>query len=302
MKIIKWSVFVLMAMPFIVYSQQEGADSLPKNKNWKYGGSVSLTLTQTGQVNWVQGGEPSMSYLGDVKLFANYSKGKNSWENLGKFAYGQQTQGYTRDLRPSDDRIDISSKYGYTIAKNLNLSALGSFKSQFASGYEYPDGLPKVKVSELFSPAYVMSALGVDFKPDKNTSVFASFLSTKTTFVLDTAEIDPTKYGLDSAKTVRNEIGATVKATHKANLVKNVNVENSLELFSNYIVNPERIDVLWNLKIEMSINKYLKTIFSTTLVYDDDTSIPRDVNNPAEGYTKAIQFKEMLSVGLLFSF
>ncbi len=294
-------ILVVLFMPFWAISQGNVVDSLPELKVWDFGGTASLTLTQTGQVNWVQGGEPSISYIGNVELFATYNKNKQSWENLGKFTYGQQSQGYSRDFRISDDRIDISTKYGYKVSNTTFVTALASFKSKFAAGYEYPDAGERYQVSEFLSPAYIAAAVGMDYKPNSTTSVFVSPISTKTTLVLDTL-IDGTKYGLDSSETIRNEFGAFIKATNKTTIVKNVDMENRLELFSSYTNNPQNIDVLWEFKLVMSVNKYLKTVFSTTLIYDDDIAIPKDINDASIGNTKAIQFKEMLSVGFLLNF
>ena len=287
--------------PFVTLGQVVENDTTQLPKYWDLGGKSSLTLTQTGQVNWVKGGEPSMAYIGNIELFAKYNKDKHSWENLGKFTFGQQTQGYTQDFRTSEDKIDVATKYGYKTSDKIFLTILSSFKSQFAKGYEYPDGIERVYVSSFFSPAYISASIGLDYKPNTSTSIFVSPLSTKSTFVLDTL-IDETKYGLDSAATVRHEFGAFLKATNKTVLLKNVEMENSLELFSNYAHNPQNIDVLWEFKLVMSINKYLKTVFSTTLIYDNDIDIPNDVNDATAGVTKAVQFKEMLSVGFMLEF
>lgn len=300
-KVIRIVLLSILILPLTLFGQATSADTAKVEKPWKFNGKSGLTLTQTGQVNWVRGGVPSMSYIASLELSANYNKNKHSWETLGKFAYGQQSQGYTTDYRVSDDQINIASKYGYKISKVLFVSALASYKSQFAPGYEYPEGLDQIQVSEFFSPAYISAALGMDYKPNASTSVFFSPASSKTTVVLNDS-IDQTKYGLDADVNVRNEIGAFVKATNKMELLKNVEMENSLELFSNYLENPQNVDLLWDFKLVMSVNKYLKTVFSTTLIYDDDISIPRDINDPTAGNTKGFQFKEMLSVGFLVTF
>lgn len=291
-------LFLLLILFAVSSYAQQQKDTV---KYWDLGGKSSLSLSQTGQVNWVQGGVPSISYQATAELFVRYNKEKINWETEAKFFYGQQTQGYTKDFRVSDDRIDIASKYGYKISKDAYLSVLAGFKSQFVSGYEYPDDLPKVQVSEFLSPASITGAIGVDYKPNENTSIFASVLSAKLTMVNDTA-LDETKYGLDNGETIRKELGAFLKATNKLKIAEGVEFENNIELFSNYIDKPQNIDIVWNSRIEMSVNKYLKTVFSTTLIYDDNIAIPVDINNPETGTTKAIQFKEMLSVGFLINF
>lgn len=278
------------------------ADTSKVESPWELGGVSSVTLTQTAQKYWVKGGEPSLSYLATTELFAKYNKDNHSWESITKLAYGQQSQGYDTDFRTSEDRIELTSKYGYKASKQLFYSGLATFTSQFAKAYEYPENSDKKAVSAFMNPAYLKVALGMDYKPNKKTSLFLSPITSKTTMVLDTANYTQENYGLDSTQIVRNEMGAFLKVAHKMTLLKSVEMENNLELFSNYLDKPQNIDITWDLKIVMSINKYLKTILSTTLIYDDNIRIPVDINDPTKGTTKKIQFKEMLSVGLMVDF
>lgn len=281
------------------------ADSVKKDSIppiWDLGGKGSITLAQSSQQNWVKGGEPNMSFVGNVELFSKYNKNRHSWETLGKFDYGRQKQGKQKNFRTSSDLIDINTKYGYKGKKNVYYSALTSFKSQFAEGREYADDETYVTNSKFMAPAYLQFALGFDYKPSKKVSVFLSPLTTKSTFVTDTVLVDQTLYGLDSNKMVRHELGAFIKASHKINIFKNVEMENGLELFSNYIDNPQNIDVQWDFKLTMSVNKYIKAIFATTLIYDHDTKIPVYTDETITSYTKLVQFKQLLSAGLMYTF
>jgi hypothetical protein len=271
-------------------------------KNWDLGGTGTITLTQASQKNWVKGGEAALSFLGTLELKANYKKDKHNWENLGIFSYGQQKNGSQKDFRISDDRIDIASKYGYQAGKNLFYSALVGLKSQFADGYNYPEDAEKFKVSEFLSPGYVSASLGMDYKPIEGLSVFLSPASLKSTYVLDTVDVDGTFFGLEPGATSRHEVGAFFKAKHTITVWKIIGLENNLELFTNYLQNPENVDVNWDFKLIISANKYLKTIFSSTLIYDDDVSIPDPTPEDPLKTTAAIQFKQMLSVGLLLDF
>ena len=68
------------------------------------------------------------------------------------------------------------------------------FKTQIAKGYNYPND--SVPVSKFMNPAVLTIGIGLDYKPNKNTSINFSPLSYKGTFVPDTARIDQTQYGI----------------------------------------------------------------------------------------------------------
>ncbi len=87
-------------------------------------------------------------------------------------------------------------------------------------------------------------------------------------------------------------------------LMENVKMITDLELFSNYADTPQNIDVNWNLMLNMKINKWLSANLSTSLIYDDDISIDIDDNNDGivDRSGPRVQFKELLGVGLSFTF
>lgn len=84
----------------------------------------------------------------------------------------------------------------------------------------------------------------------------------------------------------------------------NVNFKTKLELFSNYLNNPQNIDVNWECLLSMKVNKYISATVSTQLVYDDDIKIAVDSNNDglADKNGPRVQFKEVLGIGLSYKF
>lgn len=85
----------------------------------------------------------------------------------------------------------------------------------------------------------------------------------------------------------------------KKSLIKNVDFQTRLDLFSNYLKHPQNIDVNWNMKFDMKINKYLATTFETTLKYDNDTKYI-DRNRGIHG--ARTQLKQFLGVGFTYKF
>ncbi|MCI0522946.1 MAG: hypothetical protein L0Y37_04735, partial [Bacteroidales bacterium] len=100
----------------------------------------------------------------------------------------------------------------------------------------------------------------------------------------------------------RAEFGAYANIVFKKeNIVKNVNLVSKLDLFSNYLNNPQNIDVSWEILAILKVNNWLAATVTTHLLYDDDILIK--VGEDGEGaplWGKRTQFKEVIGVGLTF--
>ena len=280
---------------------------------WKTGGVISLNLTQVSLTNWSAGGENSLSVNGILSLFANLKKGNSTWDNSLDLSYGMLQQG-DGDPRKTDDKIDFTSKYGQKAFKNWYYAGLVNFKSQMAPGFNFPND--STEISSFMAPAYVLGAIGMDYKPSEVFTFFISPLTMKMTIVNDQNLADEGRFGVEAAEyddfgvqtkkglTTRSEYGGYLRALFKKDIMKNVNLQSKLELFSNYAENPTNIDVNWEVLISMKVNKFISATISTQLLYDDDIDIAVDNNNDgiidAEG--PRTQFKEVLGVGLSYKF
>ncbi len=274
----------------LAYSQDEVKDG------WKKGGMGSISFSQVSLTNWAAGGENSVSGNLLFSAFANMTKGNITWDNNFDFAYGILKQG-DKSMRKSDDKLEFSSKFGKHAFKSWYYSGLLNFRTQLSPGYEYADLQENdVLISKLLAPGYFTVAAGMDYKPNESFSVLIAPLTGKVTIVNDTAL--SVAYGVDAGQTIRNEFGGFVKISLKKELMENVNFQTKLDLFSNYLNNPQNIDVNWEVLIAMKINKYLTASLSTTLLYDDDINILDAQGN----YGPRIQFKEVFGVGLSYNF
>lgn len=282
---------------------------------WLYGGNANFDLSQVAVHQWAQGGESSISLLSGLELFANYKHNNISWENKARFRYGVIRQGRYADndvdFRANEDRIELNSKYGRKAFGHYYITIMGDFKSQFAPTYNY-EGTERTDVlSKFMNPGYATFALGLDYKPEKNMTFFLSPITSKSTFVLDTAEVDQLKYGVDSTATARHEMGAIFKATHKMKVWGEIEMENQLELFTNYLDKPQNIDVDWEFKLILPVNDFIRATIATKFMYDHDTKVPKYTKetNDETGEQEWIkkegrggQFREMLTVGFAMKF
>jgi hypothetical protein len=251
-----------------------------KAKSWQFGTVLNASLAQTALSNWAGGGENSLALSGLSNSTVNYAKDKISWDNTFNFAYGIIKQG-DASVEKSDDKIEISSKFGRQIKSHWYLAADVEFLSQFSPGYE-----SGILISKFLAPGYIVSTIGLEYKPSENFFVLVSTLTGKTTLVMDDKLSDAGAYGVDPGDKIRNELGSYLKSMLKVGLMEDISLQTKLTLFSAY-KHADEIDVSWETLLLMRVNKYITTNFSTHLIYDEDV-------------TTEVQFKEVLSVGVTF--
>lgn len=305
-KILFFSLTLLLS--FSLFSQVTDAEKELKKQatdtveGWKTGGLFSLTFSQVSLTNWAAGGENSISVNGLVNLYANYLKNKTSWENTFDLGYGILNQGKENNWMKTDDKVELMSKYGRKASKNWYYSGLLSFKTQMTPGYNYPDD--STKISNLLAPGYVLGAIGMDYKPSKKFSAFLAPFTSKITIVNDKDLSAAGAFGVDTGKTIRTEFGGYIRLFYKTDIQKNITLQTKLNLFSNYLHNPQNIDINWETLIMIKVAKYITMNLTTTLLYDDDIKVAVDRNNDGvpDGMAVRTQFKEVLGVGFAYKF
>ncbi len=306
-------VFLSVLLSASLVFAQEAADSTKKkkNENWKLGGAASLNFSQVSFRNWAGGGEPSISGNMFFNAFANYAKDKNTWDNTLDLGYGMMRQGTKKTnvlFYKTDDKIDLASKYGRYAFKYWYYSAMVGFKTQFTDGYK--SITDSTRISTWMAPGYLNIALGMDFKPvfenhpNVSFSLLIAPLSGRVTFVLDSALSAEGAYGVDSCKTFRPEFGGYVKAEFKIDFLKVFTYTSKLDLFSNYLIKPQNVDMNWDNMLTIKISNWFSASLNITLAYDDDIDVPidRDGDGVCESVGKRLQFKELLGLGFTYKF
>jgi hypothetical protein len=279
-------------------------------QGWKKGGVVSLNIAQTSLTNWVAGGQNSFAANGLLSSFANYRRGKSVWVNSLDLGFGLLKQG-AADYRKTDDKFDLLSKYGYEAFKNFYYAALFNFKTQMSTGYKYTD-TGKEKISDPFSPAYFILALGLDYKPSDHFSAFIAPITGKLTIVNDKLLSAQGAYGVKPGQKSLTEFGGYLRAIYTKNdfkneFLKNVTFTTKIDLFSNYLDKPQNIVVNWETLLAFKVNKFISANINTQLIYDDKIKVPGDRNKngtieSGETIGSLVQFKEILGVGLSYNF
>ena len=251
--------------------------------------------------NWVKGGESSISTALDITGYAEYNNKPMllSSSNFARLKYGLIASG-EKGIRKNLDLLETNSKLNHKAFGKFDFSGIMLFKTQIARGYNYPND--SVPVSKFMNPAILTLGIGLDYKPNKTTSFNFSPFSYKGTFVPDTATIDQTKYGIPADRRSKNEPGASFMFTNEFRPVKNVTITNRLQLFTNYINNPQNIDVDWEMILVANLNWFTDVRLNTHLIFDDDTKTPVKGSDGLDKKTARIQFKEILGFSFVFRF
>ncbi len=278
-------------------------------KYWKYRTENSFVLSQASLSNWVRGGESSISTALDITGYANYNNKllKISSENFARIKFGYIKSG-NEDIRKNLDLLETNSKLNHKAFGLFDFSGILLFKTQIARGYNYPND--SVPVSKFMNPAILTIGFGLDFKPNETTSLNFSPLSYKGTFVTDTAHIDQTIYGIPKNRKSLNEPGVSFMITNMFKPTKSITIINRLQLFTNYIHNPQNVDVDWEMIAVANLNWFTDVRFNTHLIFDDDTRTTELYKNGnpvlrpdgTEKKTARVQFKQMLGFSLSFRF
>ena len=278
-------------------------------KYWKIKNKASLNLSQSYFSNWSAGGENTLATTGKFTNKSDYAKGKHKWDNWLDLALGYSLIGDNKAMK-TDDKIEFISSYGYDVHDKLYATLLLTFRTQFANGYEYKKD-SSIYISKFMAPGTVDIGPGMEWKANDHFMINFSLVTARWTIVNDQRLADAGSFGLDPAvkdtagviiehaKKVKAMFGAKVLTAFKYEIFKNVNFATKLELFSDYLNNPQNIDVNWQTSLTLKVNSWLNVNITTELIYDDDVII-KDINgNPIGPRT---QFNENMQLGLVVSF
>lgn len=252
---------------------------------WTKAGTLVINVNQGSLQNWAGGGEQNTLGINGIFNYGiNYRKGENTWDNYFDIAMGFQNATSFGRFRKTDDRIDITTKYGRQISKNWYASLLANFNTQVLKGYEYSSD-SSIKISNILSPGKLLLSPGFDFKPSKHFSLFVSPITVRWIFKNDADFFRLAKFGVDSLKKSNYEMGAFLTAKYNQPLAKWASYTGRLDLFSNYRRNMGNIDVFFTNLLALQFNKWLGSTISVDVVYDHDV-------------VEKTQIKEILGLGL----
>ncbi len=250
---------------------------------WDMTFRAGLNGSQAYYRAWAQGGVNRIAVVGNTVLTALYIEGAYQYGLRVDMRYGQTRQ-QGGDFRKSQDVIRLRNQFRRRFPdERFSLTANINFETQFDKGYD--SSFENVQ-SRFMAPGTLTETVGLSYDPDSYLDLTVG-MSLRQTFMRDTSLSE--RYGLDEGSWFRNEAGFTVIVRYDREIWENVTYSGYLETFSNLQKSLLNTDFVFTNEFEGRINNYLTTNFEFSLQYNDDI-------------TKELQIKQILSVGLNFTF
>lgn len=263
---------------------------------WSNKGKYSLFFNQSAFNNeWQGGGTSNIAGNTSLNYELRYKKKNMTWENKFWADYGLTFLRGENFARKTNDRIELNTRLEKQIGhSNWNYSFFLNFRSQFAKGYRFEtnenEETIRIEETHFFSPATIQTGPGFLWKKNNNFNVNLAPVTSRMIFVdrqftSDEDYKDGDYFGVDAGESSRFEFGGSLAAYAKLAVVKNLTVENTLNLYSNYIEDYNNVDIDYTLNINLVFNKYISSNFVFQAIYDD---------NAINGF----QVREVIGLGL----
>ena len=159
--------------------------------------------------------------------------------------------------------------------------------------------------------------MGTEYAPSKiKFSIFLSPITLKTTAVLDQRLADEGAFGVERAqrapdgtilkkgKRTHNELGFSVSGRWDKKVMENMILNTSFNFYGDYLKNFGNIDVDWETNLNLKVNSYVQARIGVHIKYDDDVKFYsyKAPNGEVHNYGARTQFKQVLGVGVLYTF
>ncbi len=281
----KWSCILFMTLFAItVFGQDAGDDDASIDQsNWDNKGTFGFLFNQAAfNAEWTGGGTSSIAGNLSVDLDFKYKKDRTSWENKVILEYGLTKQNNDPFTRKTNDRIEINSVYGYEVTEDDDKAYYSFFiniLTQATRGYTFstdPDGtVRRTERTNLFSPGYFQAGPGFLYKKGKELTLnlapsTARLITVDDRFTSGEDYVDNSYFGVAAGQSNRYELGASLNAFYKVDLLENITMENNLALYSNYLDRPGNVDINYLTKINLKVNDWISAKFIFQAIYDDN--------------------------------
>jgi len=314
---------------------QETSDTIAAvQSSWETSAGFGLDFAQLLQINPKQGAGLNRLGFGSAITFnSRYKSAPLSWETTFSWQFGLQQLGAGVLTKGSSERIPfqkaldelrLNSQFGNKTAKSSKwfYSADFSFLSQLAPTYAHPEYRGNFLsnfqyneasgniLSRFLSPATITLAVGMDYKPNDKLSFFYSPVGAKF-LIVASDEIarrgihgNPVEGQKDSNGdyadflNIDRQIGTLLRVKYLAKFWnKKAFYKSNMLLYSNYLNNPENIDVDWTNEWGVALFKGLNLNLTLNVFYDDDVKVQvtdRSFPNGVSGLGKRVSVTQQL--------
>ncbi len=287
----------------------------------------------------VGAGQNRIGLGGATNVFAKYRKGRLAWDNLASWQFGVQRIGSGQlgrglskvPFQKANDELRINSKVGFQTSEDSKLfyAADFSFLSQVTPSYIDTSGrlngfyLENIEfeedgrtstitnnISKFFSPATVTFSIGIDYKPIEELSFYYSPVAYKGIYVMDDAIAELGVHGnemLDQPdadgrlfSNTFHQLGSLLRTVYTDKYFKEkINFTSSLTLYSNYLKEPQNVDIDWTNELAYEIIDGLQLAILANVFYDHDIKVQitdNDAPGGVNGVGRRVSFTQQLLI------
>jgi len=262
---------------------------------WLYGAGIGLDMRSLLLINPRVGAGQSQIGFGFIfGGLAKYSKDKLTWNNTTSIQLAAQKLGLGSKTPwvKNMDIFRINSKLSYEFESDKFSNAV-DFTLQsillpaYSGNYLRPRAEDDKLIGTLFSPATVNFSPGIEYTPNENYNFLLSPAAFKGIFILNQEVANLNVFNTepildqmgDTLRFSRTDLrfGTFLRASYKdAFFEDNFKASTSLDLFSNYLRNPQNIDILWRTEFSYLLFKNITINLNTEFFYDNDVLVQVD--------------------------
>ena len=276
-------VFLFFILFSISISSQKKKEALPKPK-WKIHGRFAFIFNQSSFSNWASGGENTIAGNFNINYDFNYKKNNINWDSRIITGYGLSHLS-EKGTRKTDDRFEFNSLLGFKTSKYWFFSFITNFRTQYTKGFDYKK-VPKIVVSDFLSPAYLTFGPGMLWKKSDDLSLNIAPATARYTLVND---FFSGKFGVEEGRNTAFSLGFNLSGYYKLSLMENIEMENIITLYTDYLANVGNVDLDYQTNIRFKVNKSIKMQMTFHTIIDDNSS-------------SKIQFRQLFGLGVNYSF
>ena len=294
----KITLLALLVFPLVSFAQEE--DSEEPKEGWSKSGNISLLFNQAAfNAEWTGGGTSNYAANASLTYDFNYRKGKLTWDNRIVADYGITKTKDDKFSRKTNDRLELNSIVGRQINESKWFySFFLNFRTQFAKGYAFGEDADgneiRTETTHFMSPGYLQIGPGFLWKENDNLKVNLAPATARLIFVDDMFTTVPEYtdgdyFGVDAGESTRFEFGASISGYAKFDLMENISMENILNLYSNYLEDPQNVDLDYTMNLVLKVNDWISANATFQAIYDDNA-------------VGAFQIREALGIGVGYKF
>jgi hypothetical protein len=313
----------LLGSQFLAIGNSITLDSIgDRDSNWRVSLTMGFDFAQLLHINPQQGaGQNKLSLNSAIGLVISHKKDRFYWDNDLIWQFGAQrlgggaiTSGFNIPVpfQKSLDDFRINSKFGFQMKNfpkwlySLNLGFRTIITptyngDQRLSGNFFKDIFSEGKPpsSKFFSPAIFTLSMGSEYVLDEEFMVFYSPISLKcivveNDYIASTGVHGNITYGIpdslgiyESFENTNLQFGSYLRVSVQKNIFKSkLKYQGSLVLFSNYLRNPQNIDIDMVNTLNWNLYKNFNFSLMVNLFYDDDVLVQITDRSAVGGISK----------------